>query len=258
MFNNYCKQKDYTVASASEIGLNRDNVCLTGHRGFRAVAPENALPAYEEAGKAGFWGAECDIYRTKDGVWVLHHDPITYRMMDKTKLIEHSTYDELLKCTYDQGHNVDKYPNLKITKFEDYLKVCEKYGMRAIIELKYNHTIEYYPEVIELVRKYKVEPTFIAFDFEDCVKIRELSDYPVFYLVYDIKDSQIEQAKTLENCGISFDCNDKKNRANDCERIEACNKAGITTAVWSAYDLETVKLMHDHGVRYITTDCITY
>ena len=44
---------------------------------------QNMLPAFEEAGKAGFTGAECDTYRTKDGVWVISHDSHTYRMMDQ-------------------------------------------------------------------------------------------------------------------------------------------------------------------------------
>ena len=58
--NQYCKTADYTVYQTSE------NVNLVAHRGFRAVAPENTAPAFEEAGKAGFYGAECDVYRTKD------------------------------------------------------------------------------------------------------------------------------------------------------------------------------------------------
>ena len=46
--NQYCKTADYTVYQTSE------NVNLVAHRGFRAVAPENTAPAFEEAGKAGF------------------------------------------------------------------------------------------------------------------------------------------------------------------------------------------------------------
>ena len=45
--NQYCKTADYTVYQTSE------NVNLVAHRGFRAVAPENTAPAFEEAGKAG-------------------------------------------------------------------------------------------------------------------------------------------------------------------------------------------------------------
>ena len=76
--HNYCQVKDYTVTA-----MGNHDVTLIAHRGFRAVAPENTLPAFEEAGKAGFTGAECDTYRTKDGVWVISHDSHTYRTLDQ-------------------------------------------------------------------------------------------------------------------------------------------------------------------------------
>ena len=79
--NWYCKTADY------ELLKTQQQVTLVAHRGYRAVAPENTTAAFEEAGKAGFWGAECDIYRTADGVWIVSHDTNSYRMMDKTAQI---------------------------------------------------------------------------------------------------------------------------------------------------------------------------
>ncbi len=256
-FKNYCKLAPYTVGSVKGTELEgKEDLKLTAHRGFRAVAPENTLPAYEEAGKAGFWGAECDTYRTADGVWVVHHDPVTTRVMDKNYVIEFSSYDTLLKATVDFGHNVDKYPDLKICTLEDYIKKCAEYGMHAVIELKYNRNRNHYGEIVEMLKKYNVDASFIAFDFEDIVEIRKISDYMVFLLVEDIKDEDIEKARTLENSGISYDCDDEKNR--DGVMIKKALDAGLHTACWSAKDFETVKLMYDLGTQYITTDCITY
>ena len=62
----YCETKQYNVISISD-ATDRD-ATLIAHRGFSAVAPENTAPAFIEAGLAGFGGAECDVYRTKDGV----------------------------------------------------------------------------------------------------------------------------------------------------------------------------------------------
>ena len=58
--NWYCKTPDYTVYQTTA------DVQLVAHRGFRAMAPENTAPAFEEAGRAGYYGAECDVYRTAD------------------------------------------------------------------------------------------------------------------------------------------------------------------------------------------------
>ena len=61
--------------------------------------------------RPGFTGAECDTYRTKDGVWVISHDSHTYRMMDQHAFVEKKTYDELLTYNTDNGVNIDQYPN---------------------------------------------------------------------------------------------------------------------------------------------------
>ncbi len=258
-YKDYCKLTPYKVDRLSNTDIEKpEDIRLIAHRGFRAVAPENTLPAYEEAGKAGFWGAECDIYRTIDGVWVLHHDPVTYRMMDKSGYIELMTYEQLLKYNYSTGHNIDEYPELKICKLEDFFAVCEKYGMHAVVEIKYNHTIRHFHELVEMADKYNIGVTYIAFNFEDCVKMRSLCDNDLFYLVYDIKDKQIAQALSVENCGISYDGNDERNLENDCERIRKCHEAGLTTATWAVDDLDKIKKIYNAGTKFITTNSILY
>src|SRR5437588_1347278 len=46
-----------------------------GHRGARAIYPENTIPAFEYAIKAGADVLEMDVAVTKDGVLVISHDP---------------------------------------------------------------------------------------------------------------------------------------------------------------------------------------
>lgn len=258
-FKNYSKLVPYKVQSVKDSSLtDGDDYVLTAHRGFRAVAPENTLPAYEEAGKAGYWGAECDIYRTRDGVWILHHDPVTTRMMDKSRVVELSTYDELLKLNYTNGHNIAKYPELKICTLEDFFKTCAKYGMTCTVELKYNRNRQYYQEIIDLQKKYGVEANYIAFAFEDLVTFREITDAKLFLLVDEITDEDIAKAKTVENCGISYDCNNENNTANDCAMIKKVHEAGLETATWTCDSLELMEKVVRAGTKYITTNCITY
>ena len=199
--HNYCQVKDYTVTA-----MGNHDVTLIAHRGFRAVAPENTLPAFEEAGKAGFTGAECDTYRTKDGVWVISHDSHTYRMMDQHAFVEKKTYDELRTYNTDNGVNIDQYPNLKICTLEDYLKICVQYNMTAVIELKGKNNTEHYDEIMKLVADTGAKPLFISFHLENLQQIRKLSqDVPVWYLVQKIDDQAIADAKALGGeCGIDF------------------------------------------------------
>ena len=47
---------------------------LQGHRGARALMPENTLPAFARALAIGVTTLEMDVGMTKDGVLVIHHD----------------------------------------------------------------------------------------------------------------------------------------------------------------------------------------
>ena len=197
-YHNYCKLIPYEVKSVKDSDLtDKDNFVLTAHRGFRAVAPENTLPAYEEAGKAGYWGAECDIYRTIDGVWVLQHDPLTYRMMNGVRVLELSTLSQLQKLNYNNGHNVADYPDLKICTLEEFFATCAKYNMHAVVEIKYNRNRSHYDEIIALQEKYGVDADYICFSFEDLPDLRKLTDAKLFLLVDEITDEDIEKAKEL-------------------------------------------------------------
>jgi glycerophosphoryl diester phosphodiesterase len=50
-------------------------ILVHGHRGARAVMPENSIPAFEYAVKAGADVLELDMAVTKDDVVVVSHDP---------------------------------------------------------------------------------------------------------------------------------------------------------------------------------------
>jgi glycerophosphoryl diester phosphodiesterase len=252
----YCTTVDYEVVSASEIA--NENTKIIGHRGFRAIAPENTLPSFEKAGENGFWGSECDIYRTSDGVWVVQHDVNTYRMMDFTKSIEKCTYEELLEHNTDNGNNIEDYPNLKICTLDEFLQACQDYNMTAVIELKGKNNTEHYDEIIDTISNYSCDVTFISFHEENLKKLRELSDAPMFYLCYTIDDEAIEIAKSIENCGLDFDASKKGNFKDDAKVIKQAQSEGLTLGAWTIDDLDTAETLINLGIDYITTDCITY
>lgn len=252
----YCKTVDYDVVSSVNVATNDTE--LVAHRGFRALAPENTLPAFEEAGKNGFSAAECDVYMTKDGVWVVQHDPNTFRMMNTTRSIEKSTLKDLQKYKTDNGNNVDKYEDLKICTLDEYLDACKKYHMLAVIEIKGKNNTEHYDKIVDSVKAHGVSAMYISFNADNLVKMRKLTDAPMMYLVNKMTDESISTAKSIENCGIDFDASKEKNFENDAEIIKKAKAEGLTLGAWTVDDLETMQRAVDYGVEYITTDCITY
>ena len=248
--NQYCKTKDYTVISTS------DNVTLVAHRGMRSVAPENTTASFAEAGKHGYWGAECDVYRTKDGVWIISHDSHTYRMMDKSAFIEKKTYEELMDMNVDNGVNIDKYEDLKICSLEEYLDICKKYNMTPVIELKGKNNTEYYSEIVDLANQFEVNPVYISFPIENLQTMRRLTQCKMYYLVQKISEDDIQDAKSIENCGIDFNGNKDKNFKSDI--IKKCQDAGLELGAWTINEEDALQKLEQYGITLITTDCIEY
>lgn len=248
--NQYCKTKDYTVISTS------DNVTLVAHRGMRSVAPENTTASFTEAGKHGYWGAECDVYRTKDGVWIISHDSHTYRMMDKSAFIEKKTYEELMDMNVDNGVNIDKYEDLKICSLEEYLDICKKYNMTPVIELKGKNNTEYYSEIVDLANQFEVNPVYISFHIENLQTMRRLTQCKMYYLVQKISEDDIQDAKSIENCGIDFNGNKDKNFKSDI--IKKCQDAGLELGAWTINEEDALQKLEQYGITLITTDCIEY
>lgn len=248
--NQYCKTKDYTVISTS------DNVTLVAHRGMRSVAPENTTASFTEAGKHGYWGAECDVYRTKDGVWIISHDSHTYRMMDKSAFIEKKTYEELMDMNVDNGVNIDKYKDLKICSLEEYLDICKRYNMTPVIELKGKNNTEYYSEIVELANQFEVNPVYISFHIENLQTMRRLTQCKMYYLVQKISEDDIQDAKSIENCGIDFNGNKDKNFKSDI--IKKCQDAGLELGAWTINEEDALQKLEQYGITLITTDCIEY
>lgn len=252
----YCDPGEYEVVSSQYIA-NSDTE-LIAHRGFRALAPENTAPAFQKAGELGMDGAECDVYMTKDGVWVVQHDPNTFRMMNTTKNIEKCTYDQLLKYNTDNGIDAESYPDLKICTLDEYLDICDEYNMYPVIEIKGKNNVEHYDKIVESVKNHKMPAVYISFQADNLIAMRKLTDANMFYLVHTIDDEAIDIAKQIGNCGIDFNAGKEENFENDGEIIKKCLAEGLPMGAWTIDDLDTMQKLVDFGVEYITTDCITY
>ncbi len=250
------EMKTETLQFSDYVG--NEDIKLIAHRGYRAIAPENTLPAYQMAGQAGFWGAECDVYRTKDGVWVLHHDPTTFRLMNKSKKIEKTDYQDIKKLYYENGSRIDSYPELRICTLEEYLDACKQFNTTPVIELKGKNNTDHYNEIVDAVKKYELKPIFISFEKEALEAMRKLTDSKMFLLTEKISDSVIKDAKSIGDCGVEFDAAEEKNFANKNALIKKAQKEGLETAAWNVNSYDMVGKLLKLNTYYMTTDTITY
>jgi glycerophosphoryl diester phosphodiesterase len=68
---------------------------LCAHRGLSQACPENTLPAFAAAMAAGAHEIEFDLWRTRDGVLVVCHDPSLDRTTDGTGQVADLTWAEV-------------------------------------------------------------------------------------------------------------------------------------------------------------------
>ncbi len=68
---------------------------LFGHRGSAGKYPENTLPSFRAALEARVDYLELDVWATRDGEVMVHHDPSTGRLCGEDRLIAECTLREL-------------------------------------------------------------------------------------------------------------------------------------------------------------------
>lgn len=240
----------------SQLTEKTDGIRLIAHRGLSGIAPENTLPAFEEAGKAEFFGVECDVYKTKDGKWVIMHDSDTKRMCGKRLFISSNTSDRLSALEITNGANIEKYEGVKIPGVEEYLETCVKYSVVPVVEIK---NADCSPDTIKTLYEavYSVDGVkdviFISFKKQAIESIRELDENAVCYLlVNEMKKDDVDYCKE-NGFGINFNANHKK--LTD-ETLEYMAKSGIDTACWTVDSKETLNKMLGYGVYTFTTNRI--
>ena len=119
---------------------------LIMHRGYNQTAPENTLAAFKLAAEMGYKYVECDIQFTKDGVPMILHDTTVTRTSNVAS-VEMTLFGEkkrkLSELTLDEVRQLDfgswkssAYEGEKIPTFQEFLQLCQQYGLHPYIELK--------------------------------------------------------------------------------------------------------------------------
>ena len=160
------------------------HILVHGHRGVRAMRPENTIPGFEYAIQAGADVLEMDVAVTKDNVLVISHDPhinpeictgphpgIAIRQLTLNELRE---YD----CGALKNPHFPKQqpvPGTRIPTLDEVLSLSEKSNIQFNIETK---SFPDHPELtpppdvfarmlLDVIRKHKLDSRVIvqSFDF---------------------------------------------------------------------------------------------
>ncbi len=92
---------------------------LCAHRGDQGVAPENTVPAFVAAARAGAQQVELDVQKTKDGHLVIMHDLTVDRTTTGKGAVKDLTFDEIRAMRIKDKFFT--YDNLLVPTFEEAL-----------------------------------------------------------------------------------------------------------------------------------------
>ena len=235
------------------IKIERMNTKMTAHRGASGLETENTAVAFISAGQRSYFGIETDIRKTADGHFVCFHDGNTERVSGKPYVIEEMTLDEVESlCLFEKGTN-EKKSYLRIARLCDYINVCKKYKKHCVAEIKGLMPKEDLARIIGQFEQADMlkNTTFIAFDFENLVRIREmLPAQPVQFLTGHIDDELIEK---LVSRKMDLDVYYK---ALTKELVDVLHSKGIEINCWTVDNKKDAIELVSWGVDHITSNIL--
>jgi len=219
---------------------------IIAHRGAwkNTNAPQNSIASLKAAIDQKCWGSEFDVHLTKDDILVVNHDHDFYGME-----IEENTYQELLAKKHPNGES--------LPTIDEYLQAgMGQKGTKLIYELKTSRiskarTLKAAELAIAAVKRNKAQKMveYIAFDWDACLKLRELDKKAkVHYLNGDKTPAEVKSAKLT---GVDYNLNVFKKNPTWVKEFKA---AKLKTNVWTVNTEEDMKLFINDKIDFITTD----
>lgn len=242
-------QKVYTVSSEGIFENQKER--FVAHRGFSEHAPENSVPAFELAGKAGFWGIESDIIEAADGVFMCMHDDTLDRTTDGEGEVSGYTYTELMDFRIDFGNDIEKYPDLKIPTMIEFLNNCVIYDCVPIIEIKSIVDYEAFLRTIKESGLYK--RAIVTGGIEALKQIRALdSEINIMLVAYATNDYSVYEALLPDlgaNSGILLNA-----PLITQEVSNSLHERGYRIGAWTLDSKEDAQKYIDLGADYVVTN----
>jgi glycerophosphoryl diester phosphodiesterase len=248
----------------------RPRILVFGHRGARSVAPENTMPAFETAIRAGADSLELDLAVTRDDVLVVSHDPdlkppICIGPRDRA-IIRELTLSEARQWDCGAARNPafprqQPVPGTRMPALDEVLALAPRGGFSFTIEIKsFPKRPEVTPPpaafaklVIDAVRRHKLEARAIvqSFDFRTLVEMKRQAPDIRLAALYNgpARDFQ-EIAK--EGGGAQIVAPEFK--LVTAARVEAAHRAGLQVVPWTPNTREAWEALVAAGVDGIITD----
>ena len=235
------------------IKFDNKSTRVVAHRGLSGLERENTAAAFVAAGNRSYFGIETDIHRTSDGKFAAIHDSTLNRVAGRPVTVESTPLDLVQEVVlYDMDGTWDRH-DLCVPTLENYISICKKYGKHCVLELKNDFSDEEIAAIISIIEKqeYLSEVTFIAFGFENLVRVRaQRPDQSCQFLTGSCSDETIEMLKEHK---IDLDV---YHEALTEERVKTIHDAGIVINCYTVDNPDRAAELAAWGVDQITSNIL--
>jgi glycerophosphoryl diester phosphodiesterase len=230
---------------------------ILGHRGARAIAPENTLTSFRLAMEHGADGVEFDVFLSSDQVPVVIHDESLERTTDRSGAVCDHTAEELANC--DASKSMTGFAKEGIPRLKEVLAALPD-GAIVNVELKGSGHFKkqvLVDKVIALLNQHKDRLCFIvsSFDGEILSLFRKTDDRYLIAMLLSPRDIHwpwsIKYMKRIAPDALHLPASLAKPLIQKFAR-----RANMKIAIWTVNDIKEARDWMEQGIDGIFTDSI--
>lgn len=257
------------LAAVMALAHAMDRIEVHGHRGARAMLPENTLPAFEYAIQAGVDVLELDLAVTRDDVLVVSHDPEMNPAICQgpagTRVIRQMTFSQLRRWDCGSKPHPDfpkqkAAPGAVVPSLDEVFALAPRGDFRFNVETKIFRDKPHLtppPEefarlLAEAIRRHKLEARVIvqSFDFRTLHAMKKLLPGVRLSALYAGLPKSFSAIAREAGAEIVS----PHHRLVTPERVRQAHEAGVEVIPWTANTPEEWDKLIDAGVDAIITD----
>jgi glycerophosphoryl diester phosphodiesterase len=226
-----------------------------GHRGAKAYAPMNTLPAFELAAEQGADGVELDVWLSQDRQLVVIHDHTVDGTTNGTGLVEQMTLDALKSL--DAGVWFDaRFAGTPIPTLDE---VFQAVGQRLIVNVEIKTADDSLPptndierSVADCIARHQMAERVIVSSFNPYVlkRFREIApQIPLGYLyAADYRPASEVMAS------VKYEALHPHHTLIDAAYMAWANEQGCIVNTWTVNERERMETLIALGVHGIISD----
>ncbi len=235
--------------------MTLDTYMIAGHRGARAVAPENTLVSMKAAANAGAKWIETDTQLCADLIPVIIHDKTVRRCTNGSGSVRHKTLDKIKQLDAGSWFSPE-FAGETIPTLHELLAACDEYGLNLNLEIKVHYEEEAALQVqktIETIKDYGFDPDrLILSSFSYNAVLQCLEQWPEVRRGLIIEDWVPDIDRLDENLKL-YSIHLDHHLLNE-KLAKEITDAGKVLQIWTMNDPKKIEKFSNWGVSTIITD----